>query len=598
MSMRPTRRQVLKAGAAAGAGIAAGLSPAALIEALASGRTCGSLTDIKHVIFFIQENRSFDHYFGRYKGVRGFADRTAPGGVHAFSQTYAPQPKPTGYGDPLLPFHISTALGLPHQGQCTNDIEHQWAGEHDSWHKGANDNWMNSHLATDADARQAAIIMGYYEREDLPLYYQLADNFTICDNYFSSMLGGTDTNRLYSMTGTIDPDGWDGGCQFLSTKIGSIFNPGANLGTKGNWVPYPQLLQRAGITWKVYGTPDGQTGDNTLRYFPQFRPGGDPTLAANAFASNSFPADFAADCQFGRLPQVSWLLSGLADTEHAPAPLKWGEAITHSVLSALTTSGLWQNSVLFITYDENGGFFDHVPPPTPPAGTGGEFLNQAALTSACRAEATTVHGVDLSGDPIGLGFRVPMLVVSPFSRNNPTGPPLVCSEVFDHTSMLRFVETWTAAQGKPVPVPRRDPITRTPGLSDWRVATVGDLTGALNLAAKPDASVPSSLLANVPNRADPAVLDQCIVTGTIGTLSAATQPIVQDPSITSNKVPPRQEPAGGRVKRPSGLCDRPVSTPQAPMSAALVPAGALMVAAAWWARRRNAVAAEAGEPGD
>src|SRR5205807_9403392 len=145
--------------------------------------------------------------------------------------------------------------------------------------------------------------------------YALADHFTVCDGYFCSVIAGTDINRLYSMTGTLDPDAFDGGCQFLDTKIGSIQSPGADLGTGGRWVPYPQVLQGAGVTWRVYGTPDGHTGDNVLRYFPQFRPGGgDPTLAAAAFGSNAFPADFAADCQAGTLPQVSWIVAGLADT--------------------------------------------------------------------------------------------------------------------------------------------------------------------------------------------------------------------------------------------------------------------------------------------
>jgi phospholipase C len=581
---------VLSAGVVAGAGLATGLSPAALVEALAAGPACGSLRDIKHVIFLTQENRSFDHYFGRYKGVSGFDDRTAPGGVAAFQQHYTAPASATGYGNPLLPFHIPTT-NPNHQGQCTNDVEHQWAGQHDTWHDGACDNWMNSHLATEPDARQAALTMGYYERDDIPFYHQLADNFTVCDNYFSSVIGGTDANRLYSMTGTMDPDGWDGGCQFLDTKLGTITNPGADLGTAGRWVPYPQLLQQAGVSWRVYSTTDGHTGDNVLRYFPQYRPGGDATLSSRAFGSNTFPGDFFADCQSGQLPQVSWLLSNLADSEHAPDPVKWGEALTHSVLTALATSGLWKESVLFITYDENGGFFDHVPPPTPPPGTAGEYLNQAALSATARAEATTKKHVDMSGKPIGLGFRVPMLVVSPFSRNTPSGPPLVCSEAFDHTSMLRFVETWTTALGTPARVPRRDPVTRQPGLSDWRVRTVGDLTGALNFAAAPDSSVPSALITNVPNRADQRVLTECISTGTVGTLASPTQPIVSDPDITTNGAPPSQEPAGGPVKVPSGSC-APVVTPETPLTGGLVVAGALAVAGAWWVRRRHTVEGE------
>ena len=553
------RRTLLKAGAAATA--SAGLPLSRLTGVIDQLPGCaGALADIEHVIILIQENRSFDHYFGTYKGVRGFDDRSAPGGVGTFSQRF--KPTTTAIPDPMVPFHLDTAVSAPpHQGECTNDIEHQWAGQHDSWNGGANDNWMGSHLATEPDAKQAAITMGYYTRPDLDFYYALADSFTICDNYHCSVLAGTDVNRLYSMTGTIDPDGYDGGLQFLSTKVGTIQNPGADLGRGGRWVPYPQVLQQAGISWKVYGTPDGQTGDNVLRYFPQFRPaGGDPALAAAAFASNAFPADFAADCAAGTLPKVSWLLPGLADSEHAPDPLEWGESITHAVLTALASSGVWSKSALFVTYDENGGFFDHVAPLTPPRGTPGEYLDQQALTKTARAEATTVAGVDLSGQPIGLGFRVPMLVVSPYTRNpNPDGGPLVCSDRFDHTSLLRFVETWSAAKGLSAPIPARQGATRTPGLSPWRRANVGDLTGAFNFAAAPDASTPSRALGVIPNRADPRVLTECVTTGTAGTLAGPTQPVVMDPTVPAATALPTQERAVGPILRPSGLCAAAVS---------------------------------------
>ena len=549
-ALRPSRRDVLKAGLGAGAAIAGWQRTQPLLDALAACPN-GKLTDVEHVIIFIQENRSFDNYFGRYKGVRGFDDRSAPGGAAAFAQRV---PKAgTGLPDSLLPFHISTQLGPPQQGECTNDVEHQWAGQHDTWNRGRNDNWMGSHLATEPTARQAAMTMGYYDRSDLQFYYPLADNFTICDNYFCSVIAGTDVNRLYSMTGTLDPDGWDGGLQFLDTNLGTIENPGADLGIKKLWKPYPQVLQDAGVSWKVYGTADGQAGDNPLRYFPQFRPGGDANLALNAFSSNAFPADFLADCQAGTLPQVSWLLSGLTDTEHPPDPLVWGESITHAVLTALATSGLWKKSVLFFTYDENGGFFDHVAPPTAPAGTPGEYLNQAALSSKARTQATTKGGVDTSAQPIGLGYRVPMLVISPFTRNpNPAAGPLVSSDVFDHTSMLRFLETWTTAIGKPARIPDRDESQRRPGLSAWRRQLVGDMTTAFNFAAAPDSSIPTALISNVPNRADPRVLAQCFATGTVGTLGAPA--IVQEPVINPNTSVPPQEPSPGPVLRPDSTC--------------------------------------------
>ncbi len=268
-----SRRELIKTAAVLAGGGALGAVDQGLMRRLAaSAAACRSLRDIEHIVILVQENRSFDHYFGRYKGVRGFDDRTEVGGVAAFQQAYTPPPgRPTGFPDPMLPFHLSTALGLPpHQGQCSNDLEHQWAGQHASWNGGACDSWMRSHLVSEAanqqDARQAALTMAYYDRSDIPFYHALADNFTICDNYFCSVIGGTDVNRLYTMTGTIDPDGWDGGLQFLSTKTGTIQTPGADLGRAGRWRPYPEVLTAAGVSWKCYGTPDGHLGDNVLRY--------------------------------------------------------------------------------------------------------------------------------------------------------------------------------------------------------------------------------------------------------------------------------------------------------------------------------------------
>ncbi len=574
---RSVSRRALLGGALAGAGaLAAGRAvPASATDLLASLPSCrGSLRDIEHVVVLIQENRSFDHYFGTYKGVRGFDDRSAPGGDALFRQAFSTA-KPLGAAaNPMLPWHIDSSVALPpRQGLCTNDVEHQWAGQHDVWNGGACDRWMRSHVITDPTVSQAAVAMGYYTRAELPFYYALADNFTICDHYHCSLIGGTDANRLYSVTGTMDPDGWDGGCQFLDTKIGTVNSPGADLGTAGRWVPYPQLLSEAGVSWKVYGDPTGQLGDNVLRYFPQFRPlTGDPALAGRAFGSNLFPVDFLLDVQRGTLPQVSWLMANLLDTEHAPAPVTWGEAISHTVLSALASSKLWSKTVLFITYDENGGFFDHVPPPTAPPGTPGEYLNRAAMSAKARKEATTEEGRDTSGEPIGLGFRVPMLVVSPFSRNpDPTGAPLVCSDTFDHTSILKFLEVWTAAKGTPAVLPRRDPAKKVPGLSAWRDQLVGDLTSAFNFAAPPDPSSPPALKV-VPNRLDPRVLAECIVTLTPASEVAATAPVVPDPKIGAIGIP-RQE-ASPPPRRPSGLCPAAPTPPPSPAPSSLPPSPA------------------------
>jgi hypothetical protein len=166
-----------------------------------------------------------------------------------------------------------------------------------------------------------------------------------------------------------------------------------------------------------------------------------------------------------------------------------------------------------------------------------------------------------------------MLVISPFTRNpNPDKGPLVSSDLFDHTSMLRFLETWTTAKGKPAPIPARDAAQRRPGLSAWRRNLVGDMTTAFNFAATPDASVPMALVSNVPNRADPRVLDQCITTGTLGTLSGPTQPIVQDPTVNPGTTVPSQEALPGPVLRPSATCA--ASGPSSPASGGSLPAAA------------------------
>ena len=152
------------------------------------------------MVIFIQENRSFDHYFGSYRGVRGFADQSL-----AFQQ-----PDSSNTTDPpigkLLPFHLDTSMAA---AACTHDISHDWIPQHESWDNGAMDKFVTSRLSLDGNFARGT--MGYYTRTDIPYYYAIADAFTICDNYFCSVMGPTDPNRLYSMAASIDPDGKNGG---------------------------------------------------------------------------------------------------------------------------------------------------------------------------------------------------------------------------------------------------------------------------------------------------------------------------------------------------------------------------------------------------
>ena len=207
-----TRRDLLKVGAGAGALLGAGhlLQARALDRALAAGSACGTLDEIQHVVIFINENRSFDHYFGTYRGARGFADPRARrlddgSGLTVFAQPF-PGATGTPYGGHLRPFHFDTN----HQGECVNDISHEWDAQHAAWNGGKMDKFVEVHLASNGQ-RDGPNTMGYYGRSDLPFYHALADNFTLCDAYHCSLIGPTDPNRLYSMSATIDPAGKHGG---------------------------------------------------------------------------------------------------------------------------------------------------------------------------------------------------------------------------------------------------------------------------------------------------------------------------------------------------------------------------------------------------
>jgi phospholipase C len=511
-----TRREALRAGIASGGalGAAALLQNELISRALGAGPKCGSLTDIEHVVILIQENRSFDHYFGSYRGVRGFADPnvltlTDGSGLSIFAQPGYPG----GFdGDHLYPFHLNSYS----DGECTNDINHSWGPQHTYWDGGKLDGFVTGHLAADG-AANGPLAMGYYTRKDLSFYYALADAFTLCDNYYCSVIGPTDPNRLYAMSAWLDPAGTQGG-PILSTSSTRVERYGTL-----SWTTMPEQLQARGISWKVYGSADGNYGDNVLPYFKQYW--SDPILNTNALTP-SFPGTFQADVAAGTLPQVSWVLAPLIASEHPPAPEIYGEVVAAQLLNTLVSNpAIWAKTALFITYDENGGYFDHVPPPVAPAGTAGEYLTANPLP----ADASGTAG------PIGLGFRVPTLVVSPFARGG-----FVCSDAFDHTSTLRFLETRFGAE--------------VPNLSSWRRSVTGDLTSAFNFA-QVNASVPSL---PQPSAADSRVtMSSCaesapldLATDGTTTLKDLEQTVVPPYPVTVNSQPPPQEP--GAPHRPSG----------------------------------------------
>ncbi|MFF3570783.1 phosphocholine-specific phospholipase C [Nocardia jiangxiensis] len=496
-----TRRTVL-GGMMGAAGIAGvGALPGRAARASGAPRR-GSLADVRHVVILMQENRSFDHYFGTMAGVRGFGDptalrssagRTAAGGAGARfagrdlgSALSGPAPKhpgtvlaqpDTGSGVGYrLPFRIDTRVV---DGQDMSDLKHDWASTHRAWAGGAYDGWV---------AAKSAMTMGYFTEADIPFHRALAGAFTLCDHYFCSIQGPTTPNRLYHWTGTIDPEGRRGG---PATDNPPDYRP------VFDWTTYPERLEKAGVSWQVYaddvaGDTDemflGDFGDNPLWLFRAYHEAlnsADPAvrrLAERANVTGSWPLatdengrsvdyvlrQFISACRTHTLPQVSWIVAPQGYSEHPAARPVDGEAYVQRVLQALWADPeLWRSTVLLINFDENDGLFDHLVPPTAPPGTPGE---QLPLTQ-------TGTGVAISADPhgaltpIGLGPRVPMIVVSPWSRGG-----WVDSQVFDHTSVLRFLEQWTGV--------------REPNISQWRRAVCGDLLSCFDFE-NPDTSIPS-----------------------------------------------------------------------------------------------------------
>ncbi|MFC3502797.1 phosphocholine-specific phospholipase C [Micromonospora krabiensis] len=436
--------------------------PASLDKALAipANNKTGSIRDVEHVIILMQENRSFDHYFGTLRGVRGFGDPhpvTLPSGKDVWHQ-------PDGDGE-LLPFRPEVKdLGqtfLP-------DPPHGWNDGHAAWNEGRFDQWVPNKGVT---------AMTYHTRQDLAYHYALADAFTVCDSYHCSLMGPTDPNRYHMWSGWVGNDGRGGGPVITNAEAGY------------DWSTYPERLERNGVSWKIYQdvgtgltaagswgwTNDpyiGNYGDNSLLYFHQYQNAKPGTPLADRAKTGTevrtqgrdpeaLLADFRADVEAGRLPQVSWITAPEAYTEHPNWEPAYGSWYISQVIDILAANPeVWSKMALFITYDEEGGFFDHVVPPTPPQ------TREQGLSTVPTTNEIFPGDAGHPAGPYGLGIRVPMIIVSPWTRGG-----WVNSEVFDHTSLIKFLETRFGA-GRPDLVESN--------ITPWRRAVVGDLTSAFD----------------------------------------------------------------------------------------------------------------------
>ncbi|MET8702456.1 alkaline phosphatase family protein, partial [Kitasatospora sp. NPDC004723] len=302
-----SRRTFVGATAAAGAAALTGL-PGTPAQA-AEPSPAGTIADVRHVVVLMQENRSFDHYFGTLNGVRGFGDKQAlrfPDGTDVFRQPDGGRSD----GGVMLPYRMDTTK---YNAQNAGGLAHDWATGHQAINNGAMNKWI---------AAKGERTMGYFTREDIPYQYALADAFTLCDAYFTSLAGPTDPNRLYLWTGTAGP-GRDGTTGPWIDNTPVTDNPVAD------WTTYAERLQQAGVSWRVYHNPskDDRTGDyddNALSYFKQFHkfPATDPRYI-NAMTKFD-PAAFDAHCKDGTLPTVSWLVAPYLFSEHPEAGPAYG----------------------------------------------------------------------------------------------------------------------------------------------------------------------------------------------------------------------------------------------------------------------------------
>lgn len=512
-----------------------------------------SFLDAEHVVILMQENRSFDHTFGHLRGVRGFNDPravTLPNQNPVWLQSNAA-------GDTYAPFHLniketkSTWLG---------SLPHGWPDQTGARADGNHDGWLEHKASGRKECAGMPLTLGFYNRADLPFYYALADAFTVCDQHFCSSLTGTTPNRLYLWTGTIR-EAQNNTCR------ANVLNSDVDYGVEARWTTFPERLEQAGISWRVYqnelSLPSGFTieesdwlanfTDNPLEWFTQYQTGMHPAFQAHlakiapglpaeiealekqpatprlrrtirekkwllaqherwskvttpapaihakAFTTNTADPhyrelathtyqdgaatremkiprgdvlyQFRQDVATGKLPAVSWIVSPENFSDHAGAPW-YGAWYVAEVINILTQNPeVWKKTIFILTYDENDGYFDHVPPFVAP-----DPLRPETGRTSPGADGTVEYAqpgtASVAGGPgpIGLGFRVPFVVASPWSRGG-----FVNSQVCDHTSVLQLLEKVLSHRYK------RE--IRETNISPWRRAVCGDLTSVFRPAA-------------------------------------------------------------------------------------------------------------------
>ena len=294
------------------------------------GKPHGAHIPIDNIVVLMQENRSFDHYMGHLHSEGQPRAKAEPAN--------ASNPDPTNpMGPPITPFAQTRLCEIA-------DLDHSWNGTHHEWDNGAMDGFTTANaIPTDPTGART---MGFYDQATLPFYYALYSTFAMADRYFSSVLSQTFPNRLYLLAGT---------------SFGHIRN---DFPSRGEYVQ-PSIFDLMDaavppVTWKIYSS---QAAYGAL-FFASVR--AQTTKLARA-------SQFFTDAAAGNLPQVAFVDPMLTNSknvendEHPPSNVQVGEKFVADVLNAFMASPQWAHGAFFLVYDEHGGFYDHVPPPTLPA---------------------------------------------------------------------------------------------------------------------------------------------------------------------------------------------------------------------------------------
>ncbi len=569
--MESRREFIKKATLLTGAAGFMGTLPESIQKALAINPAPGSTyKDAEHVVVLMQENRSFDHAYGALKGVRGFNDPRAiklPNDNLVWLQKNA-------FGETHVPFRLNMRES---NATWMGSLPHSWTNQVDARNRGQYDNWLIAKQPGHPEYQKMPLTLGYYNREDIPFYYALADAFTVCDQNFCSALTGTTPNRLYLWSGTLraTPD---------SESHANVLNGDVTDDNEASWKTFPERLEENDISWRVYQNElsirTGFVGeeeewlanftDSPLEWFSQynvrFHTGYQKYLRKTledlkseiqklknqyrstekntevaygleknleekgllyefldaelkewseekfdqlsefhknihkkAFTTNVNNPDyrkittvqyhdgdiireakvpqgdilhqFRSDVDNGKLPEISWLVAPENFSDHPTSPW-YGAWYVSEVLDILTKNPeVWKKTIFILCYDENDGYFDHIPPFSVPnpykenTGKVSEGIDPRVEYATLEQEMKKKSKEESRDSPIGLGYRVPLVIASPWNRGGK-----VFSEVSDHTSIIQFMETFIQAKtGKQV---------KEENISQWRRTICSDLTAS------------------------------------------------------------------------------------------------------------------------